>query len=76
MAGVPPVVLDRAKTILRELEEKDSSPRAIPTQRQALQLTLFEAEDSPIVQELRGIDVNAVTPMQALTLIERWKRDL
>ena len=76
MAGVPPVVLDRAKTILRELEEKDSAPRAIPTQRQALQLTLFEAEDSPIVQELRGIDVNAVTPMQALTLIERWKRDL
>jgi DNA mismatch repair protein MutS len=76
MAGVPPLVLERAKTILRELEEKDSSPRAIPTQRQALQLTLFEVEDSAIVQELRGMDVNAVTPLQALTLLERWKRDL
>jgi hypothetical protein len=39
-------------------------------------LTLFEAEDPPVVRELRGIDLNQMTPMQALTLLERWKRDV
>lgn len=76
MAGVPRPVLNRAETILKELEERDAGPRAIPTQRQALQLTLFEAEDPPVVRELRGIDLNQMTPMQALTLLERWKRDV
>jgi len=76
MAGVPRPVLNRAETILKELEERDAGPRAIPTQRQALQLTLFEAEDPAVVRELRGIDLNQMTPMQALTLLERWKRDV
>ena len=36
----------------------------------------FNAKILIMDEPTRGIDVNAVTPMQALTLIERWKRDL
>lgn len=74
MAGVPGEVLSRAESILEELEEKDSAPRAIPATTQRLQLTLFEAEPPPVMQELSRVDPNTLTPMDALRLIDQWRR--
>lgn len=72
MAGVPPLVLKRASQILKDLEEKDAAPKVVKTER--LQLTLFEAEESPVVAELKGLDVNTLTPLEALRLLDEWKR--
>jgi DNA mismatch repair protein MutS len=76
MAGVPPSVLRRATDILAELEEKDAAPKAAAAQTQKLQLTLFEAEEPPMLKELRGIDVNQLTPLEALRLLDEWKKKL
>ena len=75
MAGVPTVVLDRAKDILAELEERSSAPTVSAT-TQKLQLTLFEAEPSPVVKELSELDVNSLTPIEALRLLDSWKQKL
>jgi len=72
MAGVPNSVLHRSAEILAELEQKDQAPKAAPIQK--LQLTLFEAEDPEIVKELKRLDVNALTPIQALKLLDEWQR--
>jgi len=72
MAGVPSAVLSRASQILRDLEGKDAAPKVVRTER--LQLTLFEAEESPVVAELKGLDVNTLTPLEALRLLDEWKR--
>ena len=72
-AGVPSSVLVRARGILDELEEKAAAPRASPG-TQKLQLTLFEAEPPPVMKELDGLDVNTLTPMEALRILDDWKR--
>ena len=74
MAGVPQPVLERATEILIELEDKADGPKAIPVTTQKLQMTLFDIEDSPVEKELKRLDVNKLTPIEALKLLDGWKR--
>jgi DNA mismatch repair protein MutS len=74
MAGVPPTVLKRSAEILAELERKSEAPKAITPSTQKLQMTLFEIEEPPVVQELKRVDLNQLTPMDALRLLDEWKR--
>jgi len=74
MAGVPSAVLLRAAEILEDLERKSDAPKAVPAQTQKLQMTLFEVEEPPIVQALASLDVNRLTPVEALTVLDQWKR--
>ncbi len=74
MAGVPPTVLTRAAEILGELETKSDAPTAIPTTTQRLQMTLFEFEEPPVMRELQKLDVNQMTPFEALKILDEWKR--
>ena len=76
MAGVPPSVLRRAAEVLAELERKSEPVRAVEPKRQRLQLTLFDMEPSPLEEELRSIDVNRLTPIEALQKLEDLKRRL
>ena len=73
MAGVPQAVLDRANEVLHDLENT-SAPTAVPVMTQRLQMTLFEAERPPVLDELEKVDVNALTPLEALKLLDDWKR--
>lgn len=72
-AGVPASVLARARNILDELEDRTTTPKVAPS-TQKLQLTLFEAETPPVVTALQGLDVNSLTPMDALRILDDWKR--
>lgn len=74
MAGVPSSVLNRSREILSELESKSEAPKAIPASTQRLQMTLFEFEAPPVVKELQELDVNQLTPLDALRLLDDWKR--
>ncbi|MDE6676220.1 MAG: DNA mismatch repair protein MutS, partial [Clostridia bacterium] len=72
LAGVPQEVTARAKAILKSLEKNDTAARGT---------TFEEAEEETVSTlnlnaELAGIDVNALTPMQALALIAEWKEKL
>jgi DNA mismatch repair protein MutS len=73
MAGVPQAVLTRANEVLQDLENT-SAPTAIPVSTQRLQMTLFEAERPPVLDELERVNVNALTPIEALMLLDDWKR--
>ena len=67
MAGVPPEVIDRAKEVLKGLERggagatRDISAAASadrsPPRKQKVQMTLFEAETHPVLEELETLDV-------------------
>jgi DNA mismatch repair protein MutS len=74
MAGVPASVLSRASEILSELEEKSEAPKAIPVGTQRLQMTLFDFEDPPVLKALQNLDVNRLSPMEALRVLDEWKR--
>ncbi|UGV40383.1 DNA mismatch repair protein MutS [Methanococcoides orientis] len=88
LAGVPHKVTQRAREILQDIEDessisKESSSKGGKKRRSAqyTQLMLFDPEGSspvekdPVVEELERLDVNNMTPMDALNkLCELQKR--
>lgn len=73
MAGLPKPVTDRAKSILRSLEDKAFRKQL----KDELQISMFEV-DTPqtnenipaeIIDKLESIDINNITPLQALELL-------
>jgi DNA mismatch repair protein MutS len=81
LAGLPPSVIDRAAEILRALEQDElqrggrPSLAGVPPAGQS-QLGLFHPSDvHPVVERLRGTDVDRLTPIEALNLIAALKRE-
>ncbi|MBN2149245.1 MAG: DNA mismatch repair protein MutS [Anaerolineales bacterium] len=72
LAGLPRPVVGRAEEILRQLEK--SSGKAVRIDPDTpRQLALFP-ETNPILQELKAVDVNALSPIEALNKLYEWKR--
>jgi DNA mismatch repair protein MutS len=90
LAGVPRQVIERAKEILWQLEEEhlgaDGRPKLarqpMPDQRPDrpsaghLQLTLFGTADHPLLEKIRELDVDALTPLEALNRLKQWQDEL
>ncbi len=73
LAGLPKSVVNRAQQVLKELEANTrQSPAASPRQgRRAKevktgQIPLF-GQKSPVLKELEGLDIESLTPMEAIT---------
>ena len=43
---------------------------------QSLQLTLFETADHPLLETIRGLDLNSLTPLEVQQLVGEWKEQL
>jgi len=76
LAGLPPAVLKRATELLKLLEAEQIVPRSgrtSPARPSATddQLALFGVMTHPVVQQLRKVEPNAMTPIQALELLAR-----
>jgi len=85
MAGLPRSVIERAREILNNLEANELSPNRMPklakrnTGRDVDrdQFSLFTpAEKSPLEKELKSIDVNKMTPLDALIKLNELKKML
>jgi DNA mismatch repair protein MutS len=72
LAGLPRPVIQRASEIMRQLEA--SSGRAVKIEpHKAQQLALFP-DTNPLLDELKGVDVNALSPIEALNRLYEWQR--
>lgn len=78
MAGLPQPVIKRAKEVLKLLEVKDLSfQNELNNNPNHNQMSLFQnQEDSDIIKQLKGLDVNDLTPLQALTILAELKEKL
>jgi DNA mismatch repair protein MutS len=78
LAGLPAPVLTRAAEVLRLLEAGHLvAHQAAPRPPDASQLPLFEHPEShPLLAELEGLDVNALSPLEALNRLAAWKKQL
>ena len=75
LAGIPRSVTDRAREILNTLERKERDlveETAMPSR----QLSLFDSREREVVDALRVLQPNAMTPMQALHELARLKEKL
>lgn len=72
LAGLPRPVLQRAQEILAELEA--TSGRAAPADNQltAKQAALFP-ETSPLLDDLKSLDIEGLSPIEALNKLWEWK---
>lgn len=75
LAGVPKAVINRAKQRLTELENKQA-PSILPVQPDSFQQLSLVVEDHPALETLRNVDVNDLSPKQALDLLYEVKAQL
>jgi DNA mismatch repair protein MutS len=71
LAGVPDTVVKRAKEILNDLEQTSAEVVVDPTEF-LVQPPLFP-EKNPWLEELEQIDLDSLSPREALNLLYRWK---
>ncbi|MGE5762273.1 MAG: DNA mismatch repair protein MutS, partial [Gemmatimonadota bacterium] len=79
LAGLPAPVVARAAEVLRLLEsEHHVAGRPAPPPPDASQLGLFAGEASvhPLLGELARLDVDALSPLEALKQLHEWQRQL
>jgi arsenate reductase-like glutaredoxin family protein len=83
LAGMPVVVLDRAKQMLVELEKTHQTERrkekAGQVAKEQLQLSFFQLDDPTLAQireQILDLDVDRLTPVEALMKLDEIKRIL
>jgi DNA mismatch repair protein MutS len=76
LAGVPEPVCRRAGEVLRQIERQELKviEAAVPGP-QHVQLDLFPEPESAVLDRLRSADVDHLTPVEALNLLARLKRE-
>ena len=75
LAGLPSVVIERAKRVLKQHEKAERQSVQVETDA-PLQLTMFTPLSQRIVDRLEATDVNSLTPLQALNLLEELQQEL
>ncbi len=73
LAGMPKSVIVRAQEVLAELEGQISKKGKAPHRRASPQLPLF-AEGSPLADEIGRLDIDSMSPLEAITQLYELKR--
>ncbi|MGA8438965.1 MAG: DNA mismatch repair protein MutS [Candidatus Sulfotelmatobacter sp.] len=79
LAGLPNEVITRAREVLTEHESAEHeltehlSPGATPP---PTQLTIFTPLSQPVLEKLRAVDLNRLTPLEALNLLAELKKEI
>ncbi|MBC5837205.1 DNA mismatch repair protein MutS [Flavobacterium muglaense] len=81
MAGMPQIVILKAQKLLKKLEKNHSSDalNGIKSEKDELQMSFFNLDD-PLLEEIKeeilNLDINTVTPVEALMKLNEIKRML
>ena len=74
MAGLPQIILDRANEILlHHLKNSKEKGNYLP-KRNNDQISIFKENDMSYVKDLKDIDVNKLTPLEALKILDNLKK--
>ena len=79
LAGIPTAVNERAKDILAQLEadhrDELDRPTISPLKGKAkkgeIQLTLFGFADHPLIDDIKGLEIDKMSPMDALAYLQK-----
>ncbi len=72
MAGMPGEVIVRAREILAGMEKRDIEiPIDRPVRQKSFQISLFEESDSKLLKALESIDLDRLTPLDALLELKK-----
>ncbi|MEK7773999.1 MAG: DNA mismatch repair protein MutS, partial [Deltaproteobacteria bacterium] len=80
LAGIPAAVIERAREILKNLETGELNDAGMPSiaakkeRSSGAVRSSLTAEADPVREGLKRIDVNSLTPIDALTALDKLKR--
>jgi len=85
VAGLPRAAVQRARRILADLEKgnaihvqtgsgADRKDAPVRLEEKTVQLTFFDLQDHPVLEKLRELEINSLTPLQALSLLAELKQ--
>ncbi len=72
LAGLPAPVIQRANEIMAELEK--TSGRAVKINPHSAQQAALFPETNPLLDEIKGLDVNSLSPIEALNKLFEWQK--
>ena len=82
LAGLPKLVISKANAVLKKLEEQretKESPKQVKAESNDMQLSFFQLDD-PLLEEikddLKSLDINTLTPVEALMKLSEIKKRL
>ncbi len=75
LAGLPDKVVQRAKKILKELEE-ENGVQYVAARKEEDQVSLTAIGEGEVLDALRRCQVETLTPLEAMNLIYEWKQKL
>ena len=80
LAGVPYAVVNRAKEVMKELEDNDINKKQTKDNKKTApvigQVDMFNLKGAKIADELERLDLNGVTPIDALNILYKLKDEL
>ncbi len=76
LAGLPPAVIDRARHVLKQHERAEQSSVEIETTPEPMQMAIFTPLSQRIVDRIAETELNSLTPLQALNLLEELQQEL
>jgi DNA mismatch repair protein MutS len=77
LAGLPAAVIERARRVLKQHEKQERQSVQVETAaEEPMQLTIFTPLSQRIVDRIEATDVNQLTPLQALNLLEELQSEL
>lgn len=72
LSGIPNIVINRAKSILKELENGTAGAEIEKAQYEEPQVSLSQPGADALLEELSLIDVNSMTPIEALSVLSEF----
>jgi DNA mismatch repair protein MutS len=82
LAGLPNEVVVRAREVLAEHESSEHrlsghlTPGSSTEPERPIQLTIFTPLSQPVLEKLREVDLNRLTPLEALNLLAALKKEI
>ena len=88
MAGLPDKVIKRANEILESFEQEKMFSKGNSINQNVInvkkeekvqstfQLPLFLSKESEIEKEIQSLDIDSLTPLEALNKIHEWKKKI
>jgi DNA mismatch repair protein MutS len=81
LAGLPNEVIERAREVLEEHENAeirvtDDLAAGEMSRARSSQLTIFTPLSQPVLEKLREVDLNRLTPLEALNLLAELKKQI
>ncbi len=78
LAGIPEEVIEKAEKYLEEMQNRNVNIKEAKPKYNQLKIDTIalNKKDSKILKQIQNININTITPLDAITIINKWQNEL